>query len=1026
MSYNDAVSITASAGGASTYIPTPSTTTGGGFPTGSGGGSGSMEDGGSGGNGDPVENGESGSGNDFGIPEDFQGESSWSAGIGLSASSGGTLFLSSTPSIGSDSAISQAIIANVTYDVGGKVTMESDWSSGSYSGNLVFPNHPNPGAGNPLAGCDIGASLSDASAGYGLSTGGSDMPTEPVGPIVGNGHASSSGGQSGGNVGGKINGGWNLNGVIKGGQWESLTGGAMAALNGDTGGIGKSEHLFIYAPAPVVMSSTSGTTTTKVFLISGWDYDGTSVELADAMGNEVLSASNGEIQSDSSGSTADIKGDPKLVGFKFLVLQASINNVSNTSSSLGIGSNVAESKLAYNSFDQGNGIGDYRSAVAGIAPASADLSSDIHAAGKSFLVLTSTSKIVWDSVQDWGNGPSTIHMDDENKVNTELTSEYTANGHLNAELLADDTISWTGSAGEQAIFKVKYKQEWKRTDSVDSPNDVGDILYIQTRNADYDAKLVQSNVLNPVTGVLSTTYTRSGDPHVRARSSMLGVQELPTLEESKLEAIITGISPPELEQWDGTGGPIIKQEPSNSYVMAFVGWFGGTAGDSGDRAINFTAGVADAMTMNVSYLTRNAIGADYIDYDGDYNGGQITGTAVGIVAGGPALIKGAVAGAKAVGTGVGNLTKCGTALGKIIGRECFVAGTLVTLSELPRELENESTLWSNDEWDFEAAENQNDLSLSLAGSRRSATLSPVRTLVPIEQVPLGARVSTKNPEPWEYDFSLPDPVREKWVKITILYEGDDGRVNDIELIRPKAWIESNEIVTDTWIPINIPELSIVGRALVASIEACPAMAEGSGSVVTGRFITREVNTIARAEIVGVDGTIEIIEGTPTHPFWSVDRNGWVPFCELIAGEHLQAAEGVATVLAIAVLQSAQPVYNVEVHGEHVYEVGGIGMLVHNACSSTSGNNVAAVLGKRMHANYMQGMANGLTTFKEFVLPSGKRIDFLDVAKGIVYELKPNNARQIARGGRQIAGYIAELKNMPQFAGINWTSVLHVY
>ena len=235
MSYNDAVSITASAGGASTYVPTPSTTTGGGFPSGSGGGSGSMEDGGSGGNGDPVENGESGSGNDPGIPEDFQGESSWSAGIGLSASSGGTLFLSSTPSIGSDSAISQAIIANMTYDVGGKVTMESDWSSGSYSGNLSLPHHPNPGAGNPLAGCDIGASLSDASAGYGLSTGGSDMPTEPVGPIVGNGHASSSGGQSGGNVGGKINGGWNLTGVIKGGQWESLTGGAIAALNGDTG-----------------------------------------------------------------------------------------------------------------------------------------------------------------------------------------------------------------------------------------------------------------------------------------------------------------------------------------------------------------------------------------------------------------------------------------------------------------------------------------------------------------------------------------------------------------------------------------------------------------------------------------------------------------------------------------------------------------------------------------------------------------------------------------------------------------------
>ena len=77
----------------------------------------------------------------------------------------------------------------------------------------------------------------------------------------------------------------------------------------------------------------------------------------------------------------------------------------------------------------------------------------------------------------------------------------------------DDSVGWTGSAGEQATYKVKYKQDWKLTDSADSPNEVGDILYIQTRNAEYEAQLVQSNTLNPVTGVLSTTYTRSGDPH---------------------------------------------------------------------------------------------------------------------------------------------------------------------------------------------------------------------------------------------------------------------------------------------------------------------------------------------------------------------------------------------------------------------------------------------------------------------------------------------------------------------------------
>jgi hypothetical protein len=337
------------------------------------------------------------------------------------------------------------------------------------------------------------------------------------------------------------------------------------------------------------------------------------------------------------------------------------------------------------------------------------------------------------------------------------------------------------------------------------------------------------------------------------------------------------------------------------------------------------------MTFNISWLTRKGIGADYIDYDGDYNGGQIVGTTVGIVAGGPALVKGAIQGAKAIGTGASNLTKCGTALGKLLRRECFVAGTLVTLSEFPRDLENETSLWANGEWDIGFNENPSEHSHSPAGSRRLATMSPARTLMPIEQVPLGALVPTKNPEPWEYDFSLPDPVRENWAKITILYEGEDGRVNDVELLRPKSWIESNEIVADTWIPINIPELHIAGRALVTSIEACPAMAAGSGSVVTGRFITRQVNTIARAEIAGVDGTIEIVEGTPTHPFWSVDRNDWIQLSELQEGERLQATDGIATVVSIAIVSTNVPVYNIEVHGEHVYQVGELGLLVHNAC-----------------------------------------------------------------------------------------------
>ena len=47
--------------------------------------------------------------------------------------------------------------------------------------------------------------------------------------------------------------------------------------------------------------------------------------------------------------------------------------------------------------------------------------------------------------------------------------------------------------------------------------------------------------------------------------------------------------------------------------------------------------------------------------------------------------------------------------------------------------------------------------------------------------------------------------------------------------------------------------------------------------------------------------------------------------------QLSTPHGTATVLAIEVLNQPTTVYNIEVHGEHVYEVGELGVLVHNAC-----------------------------------------------------------------------------------------------
>jgi hypothetical protein len=136
------------------------------------------------------------------------------------------------------------------------------------------------------------------------------------------------------------------------------------------------------------------------------------------------------------------------------------------------------------------------------------------------------------------------------------------------------------------------------------------------------------------------------------------------------------------------------------------------------------------------------------------------------------------------------------------------------------------------------------------------------------------------------------------------------------------------------LPFNLPELEVSGLALVTAIDDCPPIADGEGSVVTARFVTREVHVVASVDVLGADGTVETITGTTIHPVWSVDRQEWVPLAELAEGETLQGLDGLAVVLSVSLSRVSQPVYNIEVHGEHVYQVGVLGLVVHNTYPTT--------------------------------------------------------------------------------------------
>jgi hypothetical protein len=197
-------------------------------------------------------------------------------------------------------------------------------------------------------------------------------------------------------------------------------------------------------------------------------------------------------------------------------------------------------------------------------------------------------------------------------------------------------------------------------------------------------------------------------------------------------------------------------------------------------------------------------------------------------------------------------------------------------------------------------------------------------------VPIGARVPPKNPNRSEVD-PQPEPDQATWAKLSITVERSDGGIVDAEIIRPRSWILRNGVCAGRMLPFNLPELEVSGLALVTAIEDCPPIAGGEGSVVTARFVTREVHVMASVDVLGADGTVETITGTTIHPVWSVDRQEWVPLSELSEDETLQGLDGLAVVLGVSLSRVSQPVYNIDVHGEHVYQVGELGVLVHNVC-----------------------------------------------------------------------------------------------
>ena len=82
--------------------------------------------------------------------------------------------------------------------------------------------------------------------------------------------------------------------------------------------------------------------------------------------------------------------------------------------------------------------------------------------------------------------------------------------------------------------------------------------------------------------------------------------------------------------------------------------------------------------------------------------------------------------------------RCANLATKVIHGGCFIEGTLVTVSSLPGQSTSTDSLWSNPIWLDEPSEE----TPWLAPERYASVATRTEQQVPIESVPIGARVPT--------------------------------------------------------------------------------------------------------------------------------------------------------------------------------------------------------------------------------------------------------------------------------------------
>jgi hypothetical protein len=116
--------------------------------------------------------------------------------------------------------------------------------------------------------------------------------------------------------------------------------------------------------------------------------------------------------------------------------------------------------------------------------------------------------------------------------------------------------------------------------------------------------------------------------------------------------------------------------------------------------------------------------------------------------------------------------------------------------------------------------------------------------------------------------------------------------------------------------------------------------------------------------------------TGNHPFWSLDRAEFVQVRELAIGERLQTLSGdTKWVQQKLPRPGPEPVYNLEVQGEHVYYAGDSGVLAHNSyLDKVLVDNDVKVMAFKGNSNAISALS---VSARKYITPNQLR-EFLNV------------------------------------------------